>query len=106
MHTQIKKGMIWIMNEWINNPMLKNIDPVKLNLIQKAASQVSGKSGKDLAPIMMALITSANRQKIQFTQEEITLILEILKEGKSKEEQEQIDKSIQMVTTLIKMNQK
>lgn len=106
MHTQIKKGMIWIMNEWINNPMLKNIDPVKLNLIQKAASQVSGKSGKDLAPIMMALITSANRQKIQFTQEEISLILEILKEGKSKEEQEQIDKSIQMVTTLIKMNQK
>lgn len=98
--------MIWIMNEWINNPMLKNIDPVKLNLIQKAASQVSGKSGKDLAPIMMALITSANRQKIQFTQEEISLILEILKEGKSKEEQEQIDKSIQMVTTLIKMNQK
>lgn len=94
------------MNEWINNPMLKNIDPVKLNLIQKAASQVSGKSGKDLAPIMMALITSANRQKIQFTQEEISLILEILKEGKSKEEQEQIDKSIQMVTTLIKMNQK
>ena len=77
------------MNEWINNPMLKNIDPVKLNLIQKAASQVSGKSGKDLAPIMMALITSANRQKIQFTQEEISLILEILKEGKSKEEQEQ-----------------
>ena len=94
------------MNEWINNPMLKNIDPIKLDLIQKAASQVSGKSGKDLAPIMMALITSANRQKIQFSQDEISLILGTLKEGKSREEQEQIDKSIQMVTTLIKMNQK
>lgn len=94
------------MNEWINNPMLNNIDPVKLNLIQKAAAQVSGKSGKELAPIMMALITSANRQKIQFSQEEINLILEILKEGKTKEEQDQIDKSIQMVNTLIKMNQK
>ena len=92
------------MNEWINNPLLKDIDPVKLNLIQKAASQVSGKSGKELAPIMMALITSANRQKIQFTQEEITLILEILKEGKSKEEQEQIDRTIQMVQGLIKKN--
>lgn len=94
------------MNEWINNPMLKDIDPVKLNLIQKAASQVSGKSGKELAPIMMALITSANRQKIRFTQEEMTLILEILKEGKSSEEKEQIDKSIQMVMNLIQMNQK
>ena len=53
------------MNEWINNPLLKNIDPIKLELIQKAAGQVSGKSGKDLAPIMLALITSANRQGIQ-----------------------------------------
>lgn len=63
------------MNEWINNPLLKNIDPIKLELIQKAAGQVSGKSGKDLAPIMLALITSANRQGIQFSQNEISLIL-------------------------------
>ncbi len=94
------------MNEWINNPMLKNIDPVKLDLIQKAASQVSGKSGKELAPVMLALITSANRQKIQFSQEEISLILEILKEGKTKEEQAQIDQTIQMVTSLIRKNTK
>lgn len=94
------------MNEWLNNPMLKNIDPVKLELIQKAASQVSGKSGKELAPVMMALITSANRQKIQFSQEEISLILEILKEGKTKEEQAQIDQTIQMVNSLIRKNTK
>lgn len=94
------------MNEWLNNPMLKNIDPVKLDLIQKAASQVSGKSGKELAPVMLALITSANRQKIQFSQEEISLILEILKEGKSKEEQTQIDQTIQMVTSMIRKNTK
>ncbi len=94
------------MNEWINNPMLKNIDPIKLELIQKAASQVSGKSGKEMAPIMLALITSANRQKIQFSQEEISLILEILKEGKSKEEQAQIDQTIQMVTSMIRKNTK
>lgn len=94
------------MNEWINNPMLKNIDPVKLDLIQKAASQVSGKSGKEMAPIMLALITSANRQKIQFSQEEISLILEILKEGKTKEEQAQIDQTIQMVNSMIRKNAK
>lgn len=92
------------MNEWINNPLLKNIDPIKLDLIQKAAGQVSGKSGKDLAPIMLALITSANRQGIQFSQDEISLILEILKEGKSPEEQAQIDRTIQMVNTLIQRN--
>ncbi|MCI8834234.1 MAG: hypothetical protein HFH24_02475 [Ruminococcus sp.] len=94
------------MNEWINNPLLKNIDPIKLELIQKAAGQVSGKSGKDLAPIMLALITSANRQGIQFSQNEISLILEILKEGKSEEEQAQIDKTIQMVNLLVQKNMK
>lgn len=95
-----------MMNEWMNNPMLKNIDPIKLDLIQRAANQVSGKSGKDLAPIMLALITSANRQGIQFSQDEVSLILGILKEGKSKEEQEQIDKTIQMVNSLIQRNRK
>ena len=45
------------MNEWLNNPAMKNIDPVKLELIKAAAQQTEGKSGKSLAPVMMALIT-------------------------------------------------
>ena len=55
------------MNDWINSPLLKDIDPVKLELIKMAASQTSGKSGKDLAPVMLALITSANKKGIRFT---------------------------------------
>ena len=54
------------MNEWMNNPAMKNIDPIKLELIQMAASQTAGKSGRDLAPIMMALITNANKKGHQF----------------------------------------
>ena len=78
------------MNDWMNNPAMKNIDPIKLELIKTAASKTSGKSGKELAPIMMALISGANKQGIRFTPEEMTLILDILKDGKSKEEREQI----------------
>ncbi|MBS5398802.1 MAG: hypothetical protein KHY08_06815 [Lachnospiraceae bacterium] len=88
--------------EWMNNPAMKNIDPAKLELIQMAASKTSGKTGKDLAPVMLALITSANRQGIQFTPDEVTLILEILKQGKSKEEQEQIDRTVQMTSSIFK----
>lgn len=29
------------MNEWMNNPAMKNIDPIKLELIQMAASQTA-----------------------------------------------------------------
>ena len=92
------------MNEWMNNPQLKNIDPVKMELIHRAAAQTQGKSGRDMVPVMMALITTANKKSIHFTSEEISLILYILKEGKSKEEQEQIDRTIQMVQGLIKKN--
>lgn len=45
------------MNEWLNHPALKNMDPVKLELIKLAAKQTEGKNGKSLAPVMMSLIS-------------------------------------------------
>ena len=56
------------------------MDPIKLELIKMAAAQTAGKSGKDLAPILFALITNAGKHNIQFSPEEITLILDLLKE--------------------------
>ena len=92
------------MNEWMNHPLLKNMNPMKYNLIQMAATKTAGKSGKELMPIMMALITSANKQGIHFTPDEITLILDIIKEGKTPEEKAQIDGTIQMVKTILSKN--
>lgn len=90
------------MIDWLNHPALKNMDPVKLELIKTAAVQTSGKSGKTLAPVLMALITNANKKGIRFSPDEISLILELMKEGKPKQEQEQIDRTIQMVTSILK----
>lgn len=89
------------MNEWMNSPLLKNMDPTKLELIRMAAAQTQGKTGKELAPIMLALITNAKKKGIQFTADEIHFIMEILKKGKTKEEQEQIDHMIAMVRSMI-----
>ena len=74
------------MNEWLNHPALKNMDPVKLELIKLAAKQTEGKNGKSLAPVMMSLISSAHKKGITFSPEEMSFVLEILKDGKSKEE--------------------
>ena len=82
------------------------MDPIKLELIKTAASQTAGKSGNSLAPILMSLITSANRKGIRFSTDEITLILNILKEGKSPKEQMQIDQTVQMVSSMIAKNMK
>ena len=82
--------------------MLKNMDPVKLELIRSAASKTKGKSGKALAPVMMALITSANKKGIRFTPDEMTMIISILKEGKSEEEQARVDQMLKMMHGMLK----
>ena len=70
-------------------------------------SRVSeSKSGRDLAPVMLALITSANKQGIRFSPDEVSLILEILKDGKSKEEQAQIDRTMRMTSSLFNKHTK
>ncbi|GBU06454.1 hypothetical protein [Faecalimonas umbilicata] len=90
------------MNNWMEHPMLQKMDPAKLELIRTAATKTNGKSGNDLAPILLALITNANKKGIRFSPDEISLILELLKEGKSKEEQMQIDKTVRMASSLLK----
>ena len=92
--------------DWINNPLLKDMDPIKLELIKTAAAQTAGKSGNSLAPVLMSLITSANRKGIRFSSEEITLILNILKQGKSPKEQQQIDQTVQIVSSMLKKGSK
>lgn len=94
------------MIDWLNDPLLQNIDPVKLELIKTAAAQTAGKSGKAMPPILMSLITSANKKEIQFSPEEVTLILNILKQGKSEQEQKQIDRTVQMVSALVSKNRR
>ena len=92
------------MIDWLNNPALKNMDPAKLELFKIAASQVEGKSSNAMAPIMMSLIMNANKKGIQFTPDEISLILQVLKQGKSPAEQQNIDRTVQMVQTMMKNN--
>lgn len=92
------------MIDWLNDPLLQNMDPIKKELIKSAAAQVSGKSGKSMAPLMMSIITSANKKGIRFSSEEITLILNILKQGKSSAEQQQIDRTVQMITSMLSKN--
>ncbi len=90
------------MIDWLNDPMLKNMDPVKVELIKTAAAQTSAKSGRALALILMTLIADANKKGIQFSPDEISLILEVMKDGKTPKEKEQIDHTIQMVMSMLR----
>ena len=89
-------------NEWMNNPRFDSLDPLKKELILNAAKQVQGKSGNAMATIMMSLILNANKKGIRFSQEEISLVLELLKEGKTEAEISQIDNTIHMIRRMQK----
>ncbi|MEF9839710.1 MAG: hypothetical protein RR791_01975 [Lachnospiraceae bacterium] len=89
------------MNNWLNNPLLKNMDPTKLELMKTVAAQTVGKSDHDMAPILLSLITNANKKGIQFTRDEMDLVIDLLKEGKPKKEQIQIDKMLQMARSFL-----
>ena len=89
-------------NNWINHPNMNHLDPVKLELIRNAALQVNGKSGSAMATTMMTLITAANKKGVQFAPDEISLILDILKDGKSDQEKQQIDHVVKMLTNYMK----
>lgn len=70
---------------------------MKQELIRTAFERTQGKTGRNLAPVMMTLITQANQKGIRFSEEEMTLILQFLKEGKSNEEQARIDQMVAFV---------
>lgn len=89
-------------NNWLNHPEMEKLDSVKLELIKNAASQVNGKTGNSMATTMMTLITSANKRGIRFTPDEVSLILDILKDGKSSQEIAQIDNMIKMISNYMK----
>mgnify|MGYP001104824162 CR=1 FL=1 len=94
------------MDSWLNHPGMQNIDPVKLELIKTAVSQTSGKTGNALAPILLSLITTANKKGIQFSPDEVSLIMEMMKDGKSPSEKAQIDKTAQMAESFLKKHRR
>lgn len=90
------------MEDWLNRPELKQIDPVKLELMKTVITKTKGKSGNDLAPILLSLIMNANKKGIRFSTDEITFIMDLMKEGKTSDEQARIDKTAQMIQSALK----
>ena len=91
-----------MMLDWMNDPLLKDMDPIKKELFMTAASQVAGKSGNAMATVMMQLIMKARKKGIRFSPEEMNLILQVFKQGKSPAEQQNIDKTMQLVMNMMK----
>ena len=55
--------------EWFHDPRISGIAPAKLTMLLKLAEQIEGKSQKEVMPIVLGAVASANRQNLKFSPE-------------------------------------
>lgn len=86
------------MNEdWKNDPKLRGMDMEKLDMLQQLASQGIGKSPTDLLPFVLFAASKGKKAGMNFSPEEVSTIIEVLKSGKSPSETAKIDRMIKML---------
>lgn len=77
--------------------MLKGIDPVKLQFIMDFAGKDKPTNMKDAMPFLMAYMAQAKKQNINFSNQEIHLIAEILTRDLPESEKEKINRIMSMM---------
>ena len=69
--------------DWKKDPKLEDIDAAKLDMLQKLAEKGSGKSASDMLPFLMSAAASGKKHGLNFSQNEISAVLEVMTTGKS-----------------------
>ena len=70
---------------------LSDLDPKKLEIIEFVISSCQGKPRELILPDLMAAASRLSEQGLSFTNDEISIIMDGLKETMSPEEQQRID---------------
>lgn len=89
---------------WKNHPALTGMDPKKIFLLTKISEKIEGKSEQEILPVLMAAMTSARKQNISFTPEEFEILFSILKEGKSSQEIQQMNQTMEFAKNVLSKN--
>lgn len=82
---------------WQDNPKLAKMDHNKLNMLQQMAQQGAGKSPSDLLPFIMNAAAQGKNAGLRFSSSEINTIIEVLKAGKSPQEQAKLDQVVRLM---------
>lgn len=80
-----------------NNPLLKGMDPQKLQFIMNFANKDKPANMKDAMPFLLANMNLAKRQNIHFSNPEIQLIAEILSKDLSPAEKAKVNRIMSMM---------
>lgn len=83
-----------------NNENLKNISPEKLNFLMNFAAQNKSGNAKEMSNMILGAMNNAKKEGIQFTPNETDLIIEILKQNMSPEEQRKADQILLLMRNM------
>lgn len=83
-----------------NNPDLSKISPEKLNFLMQFAAQNKSGNAKEMSNMILGAMNNAKKEGIQFTPNETDLIIEILKQNMSPEEQRKADQLLSLMRNL------
>lgn len=89
--------MIFLEENWQDNPKLAGMDRSKLDMLQQIAQQGAGKSPSDLLPFIMNAAAKGKSAGLRFNPNEINTIIEVLKMGKSPQERAKLDQVVNLM---------
>lgn len=84
-------------DDWRGNPRLAGMDQSKLDMLQNLAQQGSTKGINDMLPFLMSAAAQGKRGGLNFNENEISTIIEVLKAGKSPEEVQKLDRIVNLM---------
>ena len=60
------------MDDWMNNPKLKNLDPAKLAMLSSLATEGSKKSRSEMMPFLMSLMNNKGSNGIDVLMQQLS----------------------------------
>lgn len=83
-------------SDWMKDARIASIDQSKIDFLQKLVFELDKLSQKEKLPFLLALANRAKSEHITFRNEEITLIIEVIKDYSTPEELQKMDKILKM----------
>ncbi len=83
-------------SEWMNDPMVSDIDRDKLQFLQKLVFESQNLSREQLIPFLMSVAQKGRSSNISFDDKEIDVIATTLRKYSSPEDVEKINKLMAM----------
>lgn len=77
--------------------VFRNMHPLKVQIIKELEAKAAGKEMKSAAPLIMEAMQKLKANNLSFSQEEVSVLLEVMTKNMSSEEKQRVEMMKQVV---------